>query len=379
MQWSARGLTGRDCRASACTLETRRPRTRLCSKICFRREAATSRRRPRLRRTPAGPNRASPAPIPSAGCSTARMRSIIWDTPRAGADQVGRAATRGSVGQCPSVLDFDRRHFVVTFPIDIHLRVNLTPTGMDVTNVLADKSPIRAEALQRWIVFQPRNEWRPPTAGGADADRVRVRLRRPGIYQPISPHPALYRGPAAGHPDQRPLPDRYLAAPGAMGVRVARHDEGPDPAARRAVCSTSGSKGPIPLPPCGWSRRPRRPSWKASWRRSPGSPRSSARHSRCSRTRASAGRQSCWSPRNEESALKYTRVLEWQAERDGIRFDMLGDDEANSPLGSEHGMRRVRSSPRWPPNPKSSMPRARTSNSSAPPACRPRKPRRASR
>lgn len=25
--------------------------------------------------------------------------------------------------------------------------------------------------------------------------------------------------------------------------------------------------------------------------------------------------------------MKYTRVLEWQAERDGIRFEMLGDDQ----------------------------------------------------
>src|SRR3546814_14371110 len=33
---------------------------------------------------------------------------------------------------------------------------------MEITNVLAEKSPIRAEALQRWIVFQPRHEWRHP-------------------------------------------------------------------------------------------------------------------------------------------------------------------------------------------------------------------------
>jgi hypothetical protein len=33
---------------------------------------------------------------------------------------------------------------------------------MDITNVLADKSPIRSDALQRWIVFQPRHEWRHP-------------------------------------------------------------------------------------------------------------------------------------------------------------------------------------------------------------------------
>jgi hypothetical protein len=87
--------------------------------------------------------------------------SIIWDTPRPVRVDAQSNDPR-SVAQCPSVLDFDRRHFVVNCPIDVHLRLKLTATGMDITNVLADKSPIRAEALQRWIVFQPRHEWRNP-------------------------------------------------------------------------------------------------------------------------------------------------------------------------------------------------------------------------
>jgi hypothetical protein len=60
------------------------------------------------------------------------------------------------------VLDFDRRHFTINCPIDVHLRLNLTAAGMDVTNMLEEKSPIRSEALQRRIVFQPRHEWRNP-------------------------------------------------------------------------------------------------------------------------------------------------------------------------------------------------------------------------
>lgn len=87
--------------------------------------------------------------------------SIIWDTPRPVRMESASSDPR-SVGQCPSVLDFDRKHFVINCPIDVHLRVNLTPAGIDITNVLADKSPIRSDALQRWIVFQPRHEWRNP-------------------------------------------------------------------------------------------------------------------------------------------------------------------------------------------------------------------------
>jgi len=87
--------------------------------------------------------------------------SIIWDTPRAVRVESQSSDPR-SVGMCPSVLDFDRRHFVINCPIDVHLRMNLSRGDMEITNVLAEKSPIRSEELQRWIVFQPRHEWRNP-------------------------------------------------------------------------------------------------------------------------------------------------------------------------------------------------------------------------
>lgn len=92
---------------------------------------------------------------------SAEPASIIWDTPKLVRIESQSSDPR-SVGQCPSALDFDRRHFVINCPIDVHLRMNLTNTGMDITNVLADKSPIRSEALQRRVVFQPRHEWRNP-------------------------------------------------------------------------------------------------------------------------------------------------------------------------------------------------------------------------
>ena len=67
---------------------------------------------------------------------SAEPASIIWDTPKPVRIESQSSDPR-SVGQCPSA-------------------------GMDITNVLADKSPIRSEALQRRIVFQPRHEWRNP-------------------------------------------------------------------------------------------------------------------------------------------------------------------------------------------------------------------------
>src|SRR5579871_5650326 len=100
--------------------------------------------------------------------------SIIWDTPRAVRIDSQSGDPR-SVGQCPSVLDFDRRHFVINCPIDVHLRLKLTGGSMDITNLLAGKSPIRSEALQRWIVFQPRHEWRHP-------DRPVLQMLTPYVF-----------------------------------------------------------------------------------------------------------------------------------------------------------------------------------------------------
>ena len=120
-----------------------------------------------------GPRAAEPGPEPSSGrpeptesrtytvgwLLNTEQASIIWDSPKPVRIESQSSDPR-SVGQCPSVLDFDRRHFAINCPIDVHLRMSLTPGGMDITNVLADKSPIRSDALQRWIVFQPRHEWR---------------------------------------------------------------------------------------------------------------------------------------------------------------------------------------------------------------------------
>jgi hypothetical protein len=87
--------------------------------------------------------------------------SIIWDSPKPVRVESQSSAAR-SVVHCPSVLDFDRRHYAINCPIDLHLRLNMAGGALDVTNVLAEKSPLRAGVLQQWIVFQPREEWRHP-------------------------------------------------------------------------------------------------------------------------------------------------------------------------------------------------------------------------
>jgi hypothetical protein len=88
--------------------------------------------------------------------------SVIWDAPKPFRQDHAKNPIAKSVAQCPAVLDFDSRYFVVNSPIDLHLRLSDNKGELGITNMLFDKSPIRPEALAQMIVFQPQKEWRHP-------------------------------------------------------------------------------------------------------------------------------------------------------------------------------------------------------------------------
>lgn len=88
--------------------------------------------------------------------------SMIWDDPRPVRSETAKNPIAKSVAQCPAVLDFDRRFFVINSPIDLHMRWETKDGKRSVTNVLAEKSPVRESALQQMVVFQPPQEWRHP-------------------------------------------------------------------------------------------------------------------------------------------------------------------------------------------------------------------------
>ncbi len=88
--------------------------------------------------------------------------SIIWDAPKQMRPDTAKNPIAKSVSQCPAVLDFDRRYFVINSPIDLHMRLSVTDGELNITNMLFDKSPIRPSALQQMVVFQPQAEWRHP-------------------------------------------------------------------------------------------------------------------------------------------------------------------------------------------------------------------------
>ncbi|MGZ2411471.1 hypothetical protein ACUXST_000868 [Sphingomonas sp. F9_3S_D5_B_2] len=89
--------------------------------------------------------------------------SVIWDAPQPFKTGTAKNPVAKSVAQCPAVLDFDRRYFVINCPIDLHLRLSNNKGELGITNMLFDKSPIRPNALSDMVVFQPQEEWRDPT------------------------------------------------------------------------------------------------------------------------------------------------------------------------------------------------------------------------
>ena len=89
--------------------------------------------------------------------------SVIYDAPRPIRADAPQGLSAKSVAFCPAVVEFDRRHFVIPCPIDVHLRMTIAPDGrINITNVLGDKSPTRQGSLNQMLVFMPQHEWRHP-------------------------------------------------------------------------------------------------------------------------------------------------------------------------------------------------------------------------
>lgn len=89
--------------------------------------------------------------------------SIIWDAPRPLRQEPRQNTASKSVALCPAVIDFDRRHFVVNCPIDVHMRLSVAADGkLNVTNVLGNKGSVRQATLNNMLLFMPQAEWRHP-------------------------------------------------------------------------------------------------------------------------------------------------------------------------------------------------------------------------
>ena len=89
--------------------------------------------------------------------------SVIWDAPTPVRQESAQGQSEKSVSLCPAVIEFDRRHFIIPCPIDVHLRMAVTPDGkLNMTNVLGDRGPTRSTALAQMMTLMPQHEWRHP-------------------------------------------------------------------------------------------------------------------------------------------------------------------------------------------------------------------------
>ncbi|MDP8994396.1 MAG: hypothetical protein M3N07_05335 [Pseudomonadota bacterium] len=129
--------------------------------------------------------------------------SVIWDAPRPARQDAPQTQAAKSVAFCPAVIEFDRRHFVIPCPVDIHLRLSVAPDGkLNMTNVLGETSPVRQATLGQMLVVMPQNEWRHP-------QRPVIQMATPYLF--VSDDPVyINQFPPFLHYGQAPLPGVQL-------------------------------------------------------------------------------------------------------------------------------------------------------------------------
>lgn len=93
----------------------------------------------------------------------AEKASVIWDPPKPYFRKMPKPASVKSVQLCPAAIDFDARHFVIPCPVDLHLRIKLTPgEAPQLINVAGAQSNVRAKHLNQMLNLINPVEWRDP-------------------------------------------------------------------------------------------------------------------------------------------------------------------------------------------------------------------------
>ena len=132
-----------------------------------------------------------------------QQASIIWDAPQPVRQDAPQTTAAKSVAFCPAVIEFDRRHFVINSPFDLHIKLNVGPKGeLSMTNMLRERSPVRHGALADVLVMMNPEEWRHP-------QRPVVQMPTPFVF--VSDDPlTLNQFPPFLHYGMAPLPGVQL-------------------------------------------------------------------------------------------------------------------------------------------------------------------------
>ncbi|WP_425410794.1 hypothetical protein [Hyphococcus sp.] len=93
----------------------------------------------------------------------AAKASVLFTPPKLFSRNDPKAASSKSVQNCPAAVDFDRRHFVISVPIDLTLHFERQPNGqLSLKDANGEKSGIREQGLKELLMLHPQNEWRHP-------------------------------------------------------------------------------------------------------------------------------------------------------------------------------------------------------------------------
>ena len=102
--------------------------------------------------------------------------NLIYSPPRAFDRGAPKPASAKSVQVCPAAVDFDRRHFVVTCPYDLTLKIDRTPDGkLSLQDADGMQSAMRPAGSRNVLTLHPPAEWRHP-------ERPIIQLAAPWIF-----------------------------------------------------------------------------------------------------------------------------------------------------------------------------------------------------
>lgn len=129
--------------------------------------------------------------------------TVIWDDPRPVAPDLPKPVSSKSASLCPAVLEFDRRHFVIPAPIDLHFRLAQKVNGeLQLINVAGEYGPVRPAGLNTMFVVMPQHEWRHPA-------RPVLQIATPYIF--VSDDPVyINQFPPFLHHQRSPMPGLQL-------------------------------------------------------------------------------------------------------------------------------------------------------------------------
>ena len=89
--------------------------------------------------------------------------TVVWDRPTPVQFDHGKPTSSKSAQLCPAAIQFDRLHYAINCPVDLHLRLSANSDGqLQMTNVDGPMSTVRPSGLQKLIVMSPQHEWRHP-------------------------------------------------------------------------------------------------------------------------------------------------------------------------------------------------------------------------